>query len=227
MKVLLVAVLLAIPPSVVHGVAPASPTMHQVCLNAELLRAAGMGNTGRVRELLKLGASANARRADGRTALTSAALGDHVRVAQFLIDEGADPDAQDDQRNNALLVTGETGSVAMLQEVLRAKPDLTRTNRYGGSALIPAAHRGHVEYVRELLKTDINVNHVNKLGWTALLEAVILGNGGSRHTEIVRLLTEAGADPNIPDQQGATALQHAVQRKYAGMERLLRTSNSR
>ncbi|RIH77965.1 hypothetical protein Mterra_03714 [Calidithermus terrae] len=41
-------------------------------------------------------------------------------------------------------MSGETGSVAMLREVLRANPDLTRTNRFGGTALIPAAHRVRV-----------------------------------------------------------------------------------
>src|SRR5919206_445119 len=97
-----------------------------------------------------------------------------VTRAAFL-DAGADVDLQDDQRNNALLVSGETGSVAMLREVLRAKPDLTATNRFGGTALIPAGDRGHVDMVRALLNTDIDVDHVNNLSWTALTEAVILG----------------------------------------------------
>ncbi|WP_407691120.1 hypothetical protein [Rubrobacter marinus] len=52
--------------------------------------------------------------------------------------------------------------------------------------------------VERLLETETDVDHVNELGWTALLEAVILGGGDARHTEIVRLLVEGGADPNIP-----------------------------
>ena len=118
-----------------------------------------------------------------------------MAVARALIAAGADPDRQDNGRSNALLVSGETGSVAMLREVLKAEPDLTRTNRFGGTALIPAADRGHLAYVRELLRTTtIDVNHVNNLGWTALLEAVILGDGGPTHTEIVRELLAHGAD---------------------------------
>ena len=49
-----------------------------------------------------------------------------------------------------------------------------------------------------LLATAIDKDHVNKLGWTALLEAVILGDGGTAHTEIVRLLVEAGANSTSP-----------------------------
>jgi len=71
--------------------------------------------------------------------------------------------------------------------------DLKSTNRCGGTALIPAAHHGHVETVRELLKTRIDVDRVNRLGLTALLEAIILGDGGAAHTEIVRLLVAHGA----------------------------------
>ena len=53
--------------------------------------------------------------------MTAAALGDHVEVARVLIAAGADVDLQDADRNNPLLVTGETGSVAMLREVLTAR----------------------------------------------------------------------------------------------------------
>lgn len=60
----------------------------------------------------------------------------------------------------------------------------------------------------------VEVDHVNNLGWTALLEAVILGDGGANHQEIVQILLDAGADPERPDGDGVTALQHAQQRGY-------------
>ena len=181
---------------------------------SDLVAAAARGEVASVRRLLAGGASADARDRDGRTAVTAAAIGDHVDVARVLIDAGADVDLQDAERNNPLLVCGRTGNVAMLREVLRAHPDLTRTNRFGGTALIPASERGHVEMVRALLRTDIDVDHVNRLGWTALLEAVMLGDGGPAHRQIVRLLVDAGADLSLADGDGVTALQHARQRGY-------------
>ena len=189
-----------------------------------LVDAAGRGDVEAVRSLLDDGADVDERRGDGRTAVTAAALGDHVEVARVLIAAGADVDLQDSDRNNPLLVTGETGSVAMLREVLRGDPDLGATNRYGGVALIPASDRGHVEYVRAILsETEIDVDHVNRLGWTALLEAVILGDGGPDHVEIVRLLLDAGADRSIADRDGVTALEHARERGYDEMVALLET----
>jgi uncharacterized protein len=188
---------------------------------SNLVSAAGRGDLGEVQRLLGDGAPVDTRDRDRRTAVTAAALGDHVDVARVLIDAGADVDRQDAERNNPLLVCGVTGSVTMLREVLRAHPDARITNRFGGTALIPASERGHVEMVRALLETDIDVDHVNRLGWTALLEAVILGDGGPAHQEIVQLLVDAGADPGIADGDGVTALEHARERGYDEIARIL------
>ena len=188
---------------------------------AQLVAAAGRGGAGEVQRLLSAGVPVDGRTAAGRTAVTAAALGDHVETARVLIDAGADVDLQDDDRNNPLLVCGETGDVAMLHAVLRAKPDLTATNRFGGTALIPASDRGHVAMVRALLETDIDVDHVNNLGWTALLEAVILGEGEPPHQQIVRALVDAGADVDVADRDGVTPLQHARGRGYAEIVRTL------
>jgi ankyrin repeat protein len=181
----------------------------------DLVRAAGGGDLATVRRLLAAGVDVDTRGAHGRTAVTAAALGEHVDVARELIRAGADVDLQDDERNNPLLVCGENGNVALLRAVLEADPDLRRTNRFGGTALIPASDRGHVAMVRALLRTDIDVDHVNRLGWTALLEAVILGDGGPAHQEIVRLLVAHGADVHIADRDRVTPLQHARRRGYA------------
>jgi uncharacterized protein len=83
-----------------------------------------------------------------------------------------------------------------------------------------------VETVRELLKTKIDVDHVNRLGWTALLEAVILGDGGAAHAEIVRLLVVRGADVNLPDAQGVTPLAHADRRGQRAIADILRRAGA-
>jgi uncharacterized protein len=150
-----------------------------------------------------------------------------AEAVRRLLDAGADVDEQDDDRANALLACGVTGNAEVLRVVLAAGPDLTRTNRYGGTALIPACERGHVEVVRELLATDIDVDHVNRLGWTALLEAVMLGDGGPVHQEIVGLLIEAGADVNLPDGEGVTPLAHARGRGYAEIAAALEAAGAR
>lgn len=192
-------------------------------VDRELLDAARAGDADAVRAAVEGGANVEVRDEELRTPLLLASLADHVETARVLVAAGADVDAQDARQDSAWLVTGVTGSVAMLRVLLPAGPDLRRTNRFGGVAHIPASERGHVAYVREVLAvTDIEVDHVNRLGWTALLEAVILGDGGPAHQEIVRLLLAAGADRELADGDGVTALAHAERRGYAGIAELLR-----
>ncbi|MFJ1900958.1 ankyrin repeat domain-containing protein [Streptomyces sp. NPDC088115] len=192
-------------------------------LDQQLLDAARTGDTASVRTAIEGGARVDVRDAELRTPLLLAVHGDHVEAARLLVAAGADPDAQDRREESPWLATGVTGSVPMLHALLPAGPDLKLRNRFGGIALIPASERGHVAYVRELLRvTDIDVDHVNRLGWTALLEAVILGDGGRAHRQIVELLLAAGATPGLPDGDGVTALEHAERRGFAEIAALLR-----
>ncbi|MFG2672737.1 ankyrin repeat domain-containing protein [Streptomyces sp. NPDC048445] len=171
-------------------------------LDQQLLDAARAGDTDSVRTAIEGGARVDVRDEELRTPLLLAVHGDH---------------------ESPWLATGVTGSVPMLHALLPAGPDLKLRNRFGGIALIPASERGHVAYVRELLRvTDIDVDHVNRLGWTALLEAVILGDGGRAHRQIVELLLAAGATPGLPDGDGGTALEHAERRGFAEIAALLR-----
>jgi ankyrin repeat protein len=125
------------------------------------------------------------------------------------------------------MVAAVYGHLELLRLTLKHGADIHTLNQYGGTALIPASHYGHVEVVRELLQTKINVNHVNRLGWTALIEAVILGDGGARHTEIVRLLLASGADAGIADRDGVTPLAHARRLRFSEIIRLLEKAGAR
>ena len=190
--------------------------------DTRLLAAALAGDADGVTRAARDGADLETRDADDRTALLIAATKDHVDVAKALVELGADPNALDNRHDTPWLVTGVTGSVAMLEALLPAKPDLTIRNRYGGISVIPACERGHVEYVRRVVQTDTDVNHVNDLGWTALLEAVILGDGSDTYQEIVRILLAAGADRSIADNDGVTALEHAVTMEQSEVVSILR-----
>lgn len=177
--------------------------------DADLLAAASAGDADGVAVALRQGAQIETRDDQSRTPLLLAALNDRLDVARILVHLGADPNAMDNRSDNAWLVTGVTGSVAMAELLLTAHPDLTLRNRFGGTSLIPASERGHVDYVRRVAHTGVNVNHVNDLGWTALLEAVILGDGSQPYQKIVRILLDTGADSSIADKDGVTALEHA------------------
>lgn len=193
----------------------------------DLLVAAERGEIAVVRELVAKGARVNWRDHRGRTPLLAATWRNRIDVARFLIQEGADVNAKDLIQDSPFLVAGAEGRVEILRLMVPAGADLKDTNRFGGTALIPAAHRGHVEAVKYLLTTRIDKDHINNLGWTALMEAVVLGDGGPAHSEIVRLLVEAGANASIPDRDRITPLEHAKKRGYAEIVRILSVARAR
>jgi ankyrin repeat protein len=193
-----------------------------------LIDAAGRGDAQALSRALDDGARIDTRDLRGRTPLLVAVQQGHDSAARLLIRRGADINAQDEISDSPFLLAGARGRTAMLAEMLGPpsgspdRPDYRRLNRYGGTALIPACHYGHVETVRLLLAASrIDVDHVNRLGWTALLEAVILGDGGAAHTEIVRLLLAHGAQPDKPDAQGVSPLTHAQQRGQSAVADLI------
>jgi ankyrin repeat protein len=158
----------------------------------------------------------------------AATHGRRAATVAALLRAGANVNIQDARRDNPFLYAGAEGLLDILRLTIAAGADTTITNRYGGTALIPAAERGHVDVVAELLDhTDVNVNHVNNLGWTALLEAIVLSDGGERHQQIVRLLLDHGADTSIADKDGVTPLQHARDRGFREIARILEEAGAK
>ena len=64
------------------------------------------------------------------------------------------------------------------------------------------------------------------LDWTALIEAIVLGDGGKNHTEVVRDLVAAGANVNLPDGQGRSPLALAKSRGYVEIIAILEAAGA-
>ncbi|WP_183599855.1 ankyrin repeat domain-containing protein [Paenibacillus phyllosphaerae] len=191
-------------------------------VNQQLLQAAERQDADTVIQLLNEGADVNVQDAKGRTAAMIATYNNDVNTVKALIDAGADVNKQDDLKNTPFLYAGAEGYIEILKLTIDAGADPTITNRFGGTALIPASEHGYLDVIQELLiRTSIAINHVNNLGWTALMEAIILNDGGQRQQQVVQVLIEHGADVNIPDHDRVTPLQHARNKGFKEIERIL------
>lgn len=146
----------------------------------------------------------------------------NAQLAVDLMNKGANVNAKDSIQDSAFLYSGAEGMNAILLETLKRGADVKSTNRYGGTALIPASEHGHATTVRILIDAGVPVNHVNNLGWTAMQEAILLNNGGPRQQQVVSMLLAAGADPDIRDPEGRTALQNAQRLGFGEIATLLR-----
>jgi uncharacterized protein len=189
--------------------------------------AAARDDVATMRDLLSKGVKIDARDSNGATALLVATHANKANAARALIEAGADVNAKDSIHDSPYLYAGARGHLEILKMILAHGADIRSTNRYGGTALIPASERGHVETVRTLIAAGVDVDHVNNLGWTALLEAIILGDGGEQHQQIVQALVDAKANVALADREGVPPLQHVRIRGYKKIEQILVAAGAR
>jgi hypothetical protein len=141
---------------------------------------------------------------------------------------GANPNALDRDRYDIVTIAAVANDVPMLKVALEGGASAGNvTSPYDGTALIAAAHLGHDEVVKVLIAAGAPLDHVNNLGWTALIESIVLGDGGKRHTETLRALVAAGANPNLADGRGTRPLALARSRGYTEMVKILEQAGGR
>lgn len=175
-----------------------------------------------VEDALKSGINVNSVDAANRNLLLIATNNRDFEMVKLLLKYKADVNQQADNLDSPFLYAGATGQTEMVKLFLANGARFDLFNRYNGSALIPACERGHVETVRLLANTKgYPINHINKLGWTALMEAIVLGDGTKKYQEIVQILKDAGSKMDIPDKDGITPLQHAKNRGFIEIVKII------
>lgn len=196
-------------------------------LSDDLRAAAERGDSKQVSVLLAAGADPNAADKHGYTPLLFAAMQGRLATTKLLIEAGADVNARHAKKPSALAEAAgvkyrEEASEALVKLLLAegADPDpdaLRRACREGFSksaelliaagvdptvGIASAAQGGHAELVRRLLREGADPDPDDD--WP-LHAAALQGGPGA-----VRVLLEAGADPNRGARDGGTPLHRAV-----------------
>jgi len=204
------------------------PSDRDLRIYAGLHAAAANGDVAEIERLIAAGERPNLQDSNSRTPLHVAVYRKHHAAARALLRLGANPNAFDAQSYDIVTIAAVQNDVEMLKFALEGGASARNTTSpYDGTALIAAAHLGYAEVVRLLIAHNAPLDHVNRLGWTALLEAVVLGNGGPGHVATVEVLVKAGADTEIKDRQGATALTHARRCGYGDIVKILAPARGR
>ncbi len=170
-------------------------------VNALLSGAASAGNEEGVRAALQRGAEVNAQPFYALNMGTALHVALNADVAALLLDALADINACDGPTGGLPLTRairfGRLDTAKLLIQ-RGAKVDFTRDDGAPESALrfvYFAAHTSsaqQAELAQMLLAHGADVNACNHEGWSVLMEASLQGRA-----EIVRMLTEAGADMNL------------------------------
>ena len=130
--------------------------------------------------------------------------------------------ALDSRRYDVITIAAVKNDVEMVKLAISLGSDPRAiTSPYDGTALIAAAHLGHTDVVEALIAAKAPLDHVNNLGWTAAIEAVILGDGGTRHQATLKALVDGGANMAIADREGRTPLDLAKTRGFHEMQQIL------
>ncbi|MGI9482879.1 MAG: ankyrin repeat domain-containing protein [Hyphomicrobiales bacterium] len=199
-----------------------APSAAEIAGYSGLHAAAHQGDIEKITKLIAAGASLNETDGHGRTPMHVAAFASHEDAVRRLATGGGDPNILEADRYDIITIAAVADDNDMLVAAIDVGGNPSNiTSIYDGTALIAAAHLGHHQVVQTLIEAGAPLDHINNLGWTALIEAVILGDGKERHIKTVRALVKAGADRNIADRNGATPLDHARQRGYQEMVKIL------
>jgi len=197
-------------------------------LDQALLDTARDGRIGIVRLLLDHGGDPEARDSE-HTALMKAAYFGHREIVRLLLDRGAPIDAADRSGKTALMLAARQGHAEIVRLLIEREAGVNTRDQAGSSALIEAAWDGHPEVVRLLLanKADARAQET-RTGATALWRAA--DNDYSpeeKIKDIVRMLANAGADPNVRDKTGKTPLMCAERHDRQGLVDLLKRIGAR
>jgi len=173
----------------------------QTALEADLVRAAELGDVAKVRALLAAGANPNLPK--NFSALEAASAAAYPQVVEELLKHHPDVNQRDSAGRTALNTLGQSAvgrpgenpaEVARL--LIQAGADVNaQDNIYANTPLheVPDAASAKV-----LIQAGANLNRRNVEGQTALMVTL--------DPEVVRVLLEAGADKTVRDKNGKTAL---------------------
>jgi ankyrin repeat protein len=170
-----------------------------------LLFAVRDGNVAMVRLLFELGADINQPSGNHTSPLLIALLNGQTTLATELLDKGADPNITDDYKRGALFAAIELRNFnhdkyPFLYDEGRDPIDVIKALLAKGAN---PNQRTETTPVHGLMQFD--GSWVNFDGQTPFIRAALSGD-----IEVMRLLLQHGADPNIATTQGSTALMAAA-----------------
>ncbi|XP_047050536.1 ankyrin repeat, PH and SEC7 domain containing protein secG-like [Lolium rigidum] len=149
----------------------------------------------------------------GATPMSYAAREGNVQVMRYLLDRGGDPAMPDERGSTPLHRAAVHGHCEAVRLLLSTGVPVDPVD-HRGAPLHLAASNDHVEVVKVLLEHDADLNKVANHILSPLLVACC-----GKSLKCIKLLIEAGADvnaskagadPNIPNQHGATPIEQAA-----------------
>jgi ankyrin repeat protein len=164
-----------------------------------LSAAISTGNSTLVEMLLDHGADVNEQNEQGESALIIAARAKNVKSMQILLERGAGINHADKNGITALLSSQRLGCWSAVKLLLDRGADVNIADSFGATPLLEASREHNADLVKVLLDKGAQVDPPSQYSsplhsaLTFWLDSTCETKGG----KTVRLLLEAGADPNV------------------------------
>jgi len=140
---------------------------------------------------------------EGGTPLHTAADRGYLRIVEFLLEHGANPNMKNNYGSTPLHYAAMYGYPEVVELLLEHGANPNIQSNYGSTPLHYAAMYGYPEVVELLLEHGANPNIQNRYGYTPLHFAI-----EGCFVDVVRVLLDHGADPTIRDNEGRTPLDY-------------------
>lgn len=146
----------------------------------------------------------------------------NIKVTNYLLAQGANPNAADKNGVTALYsAAGSDYSLSAAEALLRNGANPNVKNMHGRTALHQAASQGAVKVMELLLANRADVNAATNDGYTPLHGAVSYGNNVARRSA-VEVLIKSGANVNArTSRDGETPFHKAISRGDIEIVKLL------
>jgi len=205
------------------------------------------GDKSLIKLLLDNGAEISIRAKDGTTPLTAALRYGRKDICELMSD--IEPDILTKEGTNALIQVSYDGNMDVVNYLLMKGVSINASHTDGFTSLMAASQEGHINIVKDMLKHGADINAKDHKGQTALMHAAIGGTvsfiteeGSPAPDEneieqaisekiksnkaVVSLLIESGANIQEKDNNGMSALDHALEHRYNDIVKLLESSGT-
>ncbi len=168
---------------------------------------------------LQSGANVNVHESNERyTPLHSAGMAGNVSAVKFILANGGNIDALDEDGRTALMMALFRSQSSASVALINANANIEIGDREGKTALMFAAQRGQIDAINAMIARNVSLDVQRRSGATALIFAADYGQ-----LEALQTLKAAGANTTLRDKRGRTALDFAIAKNFPEIVRALRS----